>query len=111
MKRTALILMVLFSPILFSQPKNGDENINSKDSELVEQLVTMVTSILKGEDYSDYKENISPEAYVINNNSYESIYEILSNSPKRETFIEGSDTKVGIVRLWIPNEEKNATWF
>ena len=108
MKRIAVILVVLFSSIVFSSPKSGDDSNKKNNTELIEQLVTMVTSILQGEDITEFKENISPEAYVINNNSYESIFEVLGNHSKKEMFIEGKEIKVGFVHLWLPDNQKEA---
>ncbi|MDP2209031.1 MAG: hypothetical protein Q8K98_09700 [Bacteroidota bacterium] len=108
MKRTALILVVLFSSIMFSLPLIGDDNKNEKSSELGEQLVLMVTSILQGKDYAEFKENISPEAYLIYNNTYESIFEVLENSSKKEIFIDGKKAEVGYVHLWMPDDQKTA---
>lgn len=107
MKKSALILVVLFSSILFSSPLSSDGTQNSKNPELVEQFVSIVISILRGKDYTQFRDNISPEAYVINNNTYESIYEVLGNSSKSKMFLEGEGTKFGFVRLWMP-DEKNA---
>jgi hypothetical protein len=108
MKRIAVILVVLFSSIVFSSPKSGDDSNKKNNTELIEQLVTMVTSILQGEDITEFKENISPEAYVINNNSYESIFEVLGNNSKKEMFVEGKEIKVGFVHLWLPDNQKEA---
>jgi dsDNA-binding SOS-regulon protein len=91
---------------MFSLPLIGDDNKNEKSSEIVEQLVSMVTSILQGKDYSEFKENISPEAYIIYNNTYESIFEVLENSSKKEIFIEGKEAQVEYVHLWMPDDQK-----
>jgi hypothetical protein len=107
MKRTIVILIVLFYAIAFSSPHLVDDK-SSKDSLLVEQLVSIVTSILQGKDYSEFRENISPEAYVINNNTYESIFEVLDNPAKKEKFIEVKETKIGFVHLWMPDNQDNA---
>lgn len=106
MKRTALILVVLFSSIMLSLPLIGNDN--KKSSELGEQLISLVTSILQGKDYSEFRENISPEAYLIYNNTYESIFEVLENSSKKEIFIEGKEAEVGYVHLLIPDNQQNA---
>lgn len=108
MKRIALILVVLFSSIALSTPISGGDSKKINKTELVEQLVSMVTSILQGKDYTTFRENISPEAYVINNNSYESIFELLSNPSKKDMFIEGNETKVGFFHLWMPDNQKEA---
>ncbi|MDI6803395.1 MAG: hypothetical protein QME58_06060 [Bacteroidota bacterium] len=108
MKRTALILVVLFSSIMFSLPLIGNDNKNEKSSELGEQLVLMVTSILQGKDYAGFRENIFPEAYVIYNNIYENIFEVLGNISKKEIFIEGKEAEVGYVHIWLPDNQQNA---
>jgi hypothetical protein len=107
MKRIAVILIVLFYAIAFSSPHIADDK-SSKDSALVEKLVSIVTSILQGKDYSELRENISPEAYVIYNNSYESIFEVLDDPSKKESFIEVKETEVGFLHLWMPDDQTNA---
>ncbi len=108
MKRIAVILIVLFSSIVFSSPKRGDDSNKTNNTELIEQLVPMVTSILQGKDITEFRDNISLEAYVINNNSYESIFEVLGNHSKKEMFVEGKEIKVGFVHLWLPDNQKEA---
>jgi len=108
MKQIVVILVVLFSSLVFCSPISGDDNKKTNNAELVEQLVSMVTSILEGKDYTKFIENISSEAYVINNNAYESIFEVLDNHSKKEKFIEGKEIKVGFVHLWLPDNQKEA---
>ncbi|WKZ71122.1 MAG: hypothetical protein QY331_07640 [Melioribacteraceae bacterium] len=108
MKRIVVILFVLFSSIVFSSPKSGDDSNKTNNTELIEQLVPMVKSILQGKDITELKENISPEAYVINNNTYESIFEVLGNQSKKEMFIDGKEIKVEFVYLWLPEDKKEA---
>ena len=108
MKRIALILVVLFSTILFSLPKSGDDIKNAEGSEIVEKLVSIIKPVLEGKDYSEFKDNISPEAYVINRNTYESIFEILDNPAKKETFIEGEGIKVDFIHIWLFDNQKEA---
>ncbi|MDP2301725.1 MAG: hypothetical protein Q8N03_04795 [Ignavibacteria bacterium] len=108
MKRTVVILVVLFSSIAFSSPKSGDDSKKTNNSEFVEQLVPIVTSVLQGKDITEFRENISPEAYVINNNTYESIFEVLGNDSKKEMFVEGKEIKVGSVHLRLTENQKEA---
>jgi len=107
MKKAVVILILLFYAIAFSSPQIGNDK-TAKDSALVEQLVSIVTSILQGKDYSELRENISSEAYVIHNNTYESIFEVLENPAKRESFIEVKETIVSFVHLWMPDDQNNA---
>jgi len=107
MKKTAVILIVLFYNLAFSSPQiEGYKNV--KDSALVEQLVVIVTSILHGNEYTRFKENISPEAYVIYTNTYESIFEVMENPTKREKFIETKETIVSFIHLWMPDDQNTA---
>jgi hypothetical protein len=107
MKKKVVILIVLFYAIAFSSPHNVDDK-SSKDSALVEQLVSIVTSILQVKDYSELRENISPEASVIYNSSYESIFEVLADPSKKESFIEVKETEVGFLHLWMPGGQTSA---
>ena len=107
MKKTVVILIILFYAIAYSSPHIIDDK-SVKDSALVEQLVSIVTSILQGKDYSELRENISPEAYVIHNNTYESIFEVLGNPSKKESFIEVKEAIVSFVHLWMPDDQHNA---
>jgi len=108
MKRKAVILIVLFSLIVYSSPRSGDDNNKRNNTELIEQLIPIITSILQGKGIAEFKDNISPEAYVINNNTYESIFEVLGNQSKKEMFIEEKEIRVGFVRLWLPDNLKEA---
>ncbi len=108
MKRTAVILIVLFSLIVYSSPRSGDDSNKRNNTELIEQLIPIITSILQGKEIAEFKDNISPEAYVINNNAYESIFEVLGNQSKKEMFVEEKEIRVGFVRLWLPDNLKEA---
>lgn len=108
MKKTAVIVMLLFSTVLFSAPKNGDDDKKAKTSELPEQLLSIVQTLLEGENIEGVKKNISPEAYVINNSSYESIWEVLGEPSKKENFIDGKDVKLLSIQMRIPDDEKSA---
>jgi len=107
MKKKVLILIVLLYAIAFPSPQIGNDK-TAKDSALVEQLVSILTSILHGNDYSEFRENISPEAYVIHNSKYESIFEVLENPAKRESFIEVKETIVSFVHLGMPDDKNCA---
>jgi len=107
MKKIAVILIALFSTLAFSSSQIGDDK-STKDSALVEQLVSIIASILQGKDYSEFRENIYPEAYVINNNKYESIFEVLDNPSKKEMLVETTEITVSFVHLWMPDNQDNA---
>jgi len=107
MKKIVVILIILFYAIVYSSPHITDDR-SVKDSALVEQLVSIVTSILQGRDYAELRGNISPEAYIIYQNTYESIFEILDNPTKKELFIEVKETEVGFLHLWMPDDQTNA---
>ncbi len=108
MKKSALILVVLFLSMAFYLPTKSFNNKNSDHSELSEHITSKVISILQGEKYSDFKENISLESYVINQNSYENLNDVLSNPSKKAAFIEGADTKLGYMHMILSENEKEA---
>jgi hypothetical protein len=93
---------------VFSSPISGDDSKKTNNSEFVEQLVSIVTSILQGKDITEFRDNISPEAYLINNKTYESIFEVLGNHSKKEIFVEGKEVKVGSVHLRLMENQKEA---
>lgn len=107
MKKIVVILIILFYAIGYSSPHITDDK-SVKDTALVEKLVTIVTSILQGKDYSELRGNISPEACVIHNNTYESILEVLDNPSKKEKFIEVKETIISFVHLWMPDDQNTA---
>ena len=108
MKKTAVILVLLLTTMIFSAPENGNEKIDVKDPKVAEQLVSIVKTIIKGEDYSAFIKNISPEAYLINSKSYDNVFEVLSNSIKKSKLIEGEDTKIQFYSLRIPDNINGA---
>lgn len=108
MKKLAVILVVCLSSFLLSQTKNVNEEVELDDSKISEQLVSIVTSIIRGEDYSGFKTHIAPEAYFINDKMYESIFEVLSNSKKQSRLIEGKETEIQFYSLHIPDNPNAA---
>jgi hypothetical protein len=64
--------------------------------------------MLSGEDISNITNNISPEAYIIINNKYESIFEILLNPIKMSSLIEGEDIQYAFLHLILQADNKNA---
>jgi hypothetical protein len=76
--------------------------------EITIHLTSVATSILQGINYSEFRENLHPEAYVINNNVYESIFEVLGNASKKESLIEGKDLRVGFVHVRVHDDLKTA---
>lgn len=108
MKRSAFILVILISSIALSFPKGGDTNKEAGRAEVVKQILPIVKSILQGEDFSVYKENIAPGAYLIDGSSYESMDEVLKNSSERRSFVEGKGFVIQYVHLWMPDNKKSA---
>lgn len=107
MKRIVLILIVLFSFLGFNAPVNGDDSVKSNNSELTENFISIVKSVL-GDEYSKFQENISSGAYLINGNKYESLIETLGNPEKKELFKEGMDIKIEYFHLWLSDDQNEA---
>ncbi|MDQ7817012.1 MAG: hypothetical protein RDU14_08295 [Melioribacteraceae bacterium] len=108
MKKTIFIVLLFYcSTITFSQTT---EKIYqpSKNPELIDEFLSIVSPVLKGEEISNITNNISPEAYIIINNKYESIFEILSNPIKKSSLTEGKDIKYEFLRLIIQDDNKSA---
>ena len=95
------VLMLTFSLFAFSNVKASGKDTYKAE---VEQMTKMILSILQDGNYSTYKDYISPEAYVINNNNYESFFELMKNNLDKKSFIEGKDIKVGFVSVRIPDD-------
>ena len=108
MKKTIIFLILIStSTITFSQ-NNSIVCQPLQNSELMNEFLSIITPLLKGEDYSNITNNISPEAYIIINNKYESIFEILSNPIKKSSLTEGKDIKYEFLHLIIQDDNKNA---
>jgi len=107
MKRTALFIIAVFSIAAFSPPLNG-QGKNLEDSKPYKQLMPVALSILEGNYSPKLKDNISPEAYLINNNTYESLFEVLGNPEKRKTFIEDKNTVVEFSQIIMPDDKTTA---
>ena len=107
MKRKALFIIAVFSIAAFSLPLNG-KGKDLKDTKPYKQIMPIALSILEGNYSTKIKDNISPEAYLINNNQYESLFEVLENPAKRKEFIEDKNTKVEFSQIIMPDEKTTA---
>ena len=95
------VLMLTFSLYAFSNVKASGKDTHKAE---VEQMTKMILSILKDRNYSTYKDFISPGAYIINNNDYESFFKLMTDNSDRKSFIEGKDIIVGFVSAMIPDD-------
>ena len=107
MKKTALFIIVVFSIAAFSLPLNG-QGKDLKDTKPYKQIMPVPLSILEGNYSPKIKDNISPEAYLINNNTYESLFEVLGNPAKSKKFIEDRNTKVEFSQIIMPDDKTTA---
>lgn len=108
MKKTAVIIVLLFSMVSFSAAKNLMIHPKNDGIELIEELTTIAKSLLEGTNLEEIKSNISHEAFLISNNNSESIWEILGNPSKRENFIDGKEVEIITVNIRRPDEGKCA---
>ncbi len=107
MKRKALFIIAVFSIAAFSLPLNG-KGKDLKDTKPYKQIMPIALSILEGNYSTKIKDNISPEAYLINNNQYESLFEVLENPAKRKKFIGDKNTIVEFSQIIMPDEKTTA---
>jgi hypothetical protein len=108
MKKIILILLLFYcSSLIFAQHKNTTCQ-PTQNSELVNGFISIITPLLKGKDNTIVKSNISPEAYIIINNSYESLFELLMDPLKKKNITVGEDLKIKFLRLILQEENKNA---
>jgi hypothetical protein len=103
MRKTKLFLAVLFSSIFLSNQIFAQ---TPPDSEKEHKFILqMVLDIAENGNYQKYQDSLTPEAYVIYDGSYESLFEVLGNPSKKEKFIVGSEIKPATMRYSSPNEE------
>ena len=108
MKKIFVIPFVVFFITFIAKPQSDDNPKCKPGTGLVYELISVVTTILQDEDYSRFKENISPEAYLIYDNKFESIFNVLGDSLKNDSFIEDEEMHIGLVQMWTPDSEDNA---
>ena len=108
MKKIFVIPFFIFFITFIASPQSDDNPKCKPGTGLVYELISIATKILQNEDYSRFKENISPEAYLINGNKFESIFNVLGDSLKNDNFIEAEEMHIGLVQMWTPDSEDNA---
>lgn len=108
MKKIIVILFVLFyTTSVISQYKS--EGSFSTDNQIIQNdLLTIVKSVLSSKDLQQISNYLSPEAYIILDNKYESLFEVLQNMAKKEKVLGNTDLTFSFMRLWISNDEKTA---
>ena len=99
-----LVLIATTLSFVFSQNLLSDDREKSKLFDVQEQLSSIVVGILTENNFNSYKENISPEAYIIVDNNYQSIFEVLDNPP--QNFTKGKETIVGFIHIWLTDDNK-----
>lgn len=107
MKKAVLLPIFLFLSISFTYPFNltGEKSGNPQP---YEQLVAVAMTILEGNYSPEIKKNISPEAYIIYDNYYESLFEVLSDPVKRQELEEGKAIRPEYSQLTLSEDHTNA---
>lgn len=108
MKKTILVLFLCYCSISSFAQFNNPIYKRSQNSEVIDSYISIITPILIGEEYSIIRDRISKEAFIIMNNSYESLFDVLLDPSKKENFILGKDLKIRFLRLFVREENKNA---
>lgn len=107
-KKTLFILLLFYCSTINYSQIDGIVSHPSQSTELIDRFLSIITPMLSGEDISNITNNISPEAYIIINNKYESIFEILLNPIKMSSLIEGEDIQYAFLHLILQADNKNA---
>ncbi len=107
-KKTLFILLLFYCSTINYSQIDGIVSHPSQSTELIDLFLSIITPMLSGEDITNITNNISPEAYIIINNKYESIFEILLNPIKMSSLIEGEDIQYAFLHLILQADNKNA---
>lgn len=108
MEKCVLVIVFLFSSFTAVMPQSFPQKGSAAKLEPAEEILQLFRTVLEGKHVSEIRESLSPEAYVINNNTYESIYEVLSSKSKRESFLAGKEVKMGLAHIRTSDDEKLA---
>jgi len=108
MKKIIVILFFVFFITFIAKPQSDDNPKCKPGTGLVYELISIATNVLQDEDDSLFTENISPEAYLINDKKSESIFNVLADPLSKEKFIEDEKMNIGSVHMWTPDSEDNA---
>ena len=85
-KVIALVIVLLVSQNNYASIHLNNQN-ETKDANVIEELISSAISILNDSNEKLLKELFSPEAYIINDNQYQSAFEVLSNPNKKENLL------------------------
>ena len=106
-KVIALVIVLLVSQNNYASIHLNNQN-ETKDANVIEELISSAISILNDSNEKPLKELFSPEAYVINDNQYQSAFEVLANPNKKEKFVIGKNIYVEFSYARIPDNFENA---
>lgn len=98
-------MLLLFNQLSASNSSESEEK--GKKAEY-EAIFKMVIDIAENGSYQKYKDKISTGAYIIYNNNYESLYEVLGNPSKKEKFVESCKLKPEIMRYFAPTNKESS---
>lgn len=108
MKKVLFYCCVLFySTSILSQNKSDHSN-SSKDNLPNNVLISIVISVLSNKDLQQMYDFISPEAYIILDNKYESLFEVLRDKITKEKLLGNLDQAFQFMRLWLSDDQKTA---
>lgn len=106
-KNSLIALIFLFSISVSAQSsQNSEENL--LDQNIPEKVLKTVLSILQDNPINDLKSHCTPDAYLINSDSYLSVFEVFNDPVEKAKFIESKNVRLGVMRLTIPNNKENA---
>lgn len=104
MKKLLLVLFLLITSLSIATNSSGQPS----SQEIQYQLISIVKPILTGDYTEQQKSNIHNEAYIINHNSFESIFEVLNNPEKRKSIVEGKNMNFEFIKIRVTDDQQNA---
>ena len=106
-KKSLVAFILLFSVAVSAQSSQNSEK-NLLDQNIPEKVLNTVLSILQDNPINDLKSIFTPDAYLINIDSYLSVYEVFNNPKEKAKFIESKNMRLGVMRLTVPENQENA---
>ena len=81
----------------------------SKDpSTTSDQLQALIKDVLSGTNLADVKSFISPDAYIVTNSSFVSLFEALNGRDPEKTFLKERNSRITFWKMTLPNDESSA---
>ena len=108
MKKVLFLFCVLFYTTSILSQYKSDKSNSTNDKLPNNVLISIVKSVLSNKDLQQMYDFISPEAYIILDNKYESLFEVLRDKMIKEKLLGNLDQAFQFMRLWLSDDQKTA---